>query len=132
MALLFGQLTHFEQAKAFLARLQASVQAVGDTTIAIGTDVIYAWGQEFGYYRNDKLARRDGGRFYLTASFEELAPTLPARLAEALPNGPESAVGAVEAVAGDIAVLAQQRAPVLTGNLRASIHLEMGPRSRVA
>lgn len=120
------------EALAWLRELQASVQAAGDTSVEIGVDesqAPYGWGMEFGEYRNGRLARRAGGAFYLTGAFQAVAPMVADAIAEALPRGPEAVRQAILAKGQQVLGLAQEKVPVLTGNLRQSLYAAEGGRA---
>lgn len=115
-----------EEAEALLERLGSGVEAAGRTKVRVGTDVVYAWGQHFGRYRSGRLARRDGGTFFLTDPFEQtIQSAIRPTLAAAMPQGATAVRNALLSLGMRLQSLAKPLAPVKTGNLRRSIHTEV-------
>jgi len=120
------------EATAALDRLAKAASALASRGVAIGSDLPYAWGQHWGYYRNAKLARRAGATLYLLTPMRANQDRIKTDLARALPDGPEAVQQTMDQITSDIVSQAQDLAPVKTGNLRASIHTEYRDTGRGA
>ena len=117
-----------EEAVALLNQLNAGAKEAGADSITVATSIVYAFGMEFGRYRSGRLARRAGGSFALTGSFQEVAPGLVAALAQAVPQGAAAVRQALTKAATDIQGLAAVRSPRVSGTLAASFTVIPGWR----
>ena len=112
------------QLEATMARLVRNDVLVGVSS----AEVPYAWGQETGVYRGGRLARRAGGAFFMRGALAVVGPSIAPALNEVIFQGPDAAERTLQAKGHELAAEAMLLAPVLTGNLRQSIHTETAPR----
>lgn len=109
-----------EAAEAYLRRLAEGVRPFNGGTIQIGTNKPWAWGLEFGRKRNGQLARRAGGTFALTSSFEAVKPRINPTIARTLDHDPAQAWGDLVGLAWEIHHGAVVKTPVVSGETRRS------------
>lgn len=117
-----------KEADALIAKLEGSAHAVGTTTVRIGTNVVYAWGIEFGRQRGGRLGRAAGGAMMLTNALARVAPTITPTLVPAMEQGEDATNKAMLGLGLKVEAFAKAATPVRTGNLRRSIHTVQGPR----
>ena len=110
-----------QQAQRYLSEREAVAFIVGERSAAVGTPIVYGWGMEFGRYRNDKLARKAGGAFYLTAAANAMRAQAPSRIARAFTGTPGAMLALISDLADEMIAIAKPRAPFLSGDLRKSI-----------
>ncbi|HEY8745167.1 MAG TPA: hypothetical protein VIU62_18915 [Chloroflexota bacterium] len=111
-----------------VAQLEATMARLSRNDVLVGTDMVYARGQETGFYRSGRLARRAGGAFFMQGALSIVGPTIAPAINAVIFQGPEAVERTLLAKGKELAVEAQARAPVLSGNLRQSIHTETAPR----
>lgn len=114
----------FAQAEELISRLEDGIKGAGSDSVSIQTAVVYAWGMEFGYYRNGKLARKAGGAFMLTGALDAVKPSYLAALPLALFIGRGAVQQALLKAAADIQARAATNAPRLTGTLSNSFQID--------
>jgi hypothetical protein len=118
--MLTATITGVADAVALIAKLQDGVAGLSGQSIAVGTSIVYAWGQEFGVYQSGRLARKAGPSLALTGAFAEFSPDVVPALAQALPLGAAAVQQVLMKTAVDIQGGAAVHAPRLTGTLAAS------------
>lgn len=105
-----------------LNNLREGASEIGLKRDSLASDLVYAYGQNYGRYRNGQLARRAGPTLYMEAGVKAIEDSAYDQLAAAIVNGPTAARQAWAVLMRRGVVAAQSQAPVLTGNLRSSIH----------
>lgn len=89
--------------------------------LRVGSDLVYAWGIETGRTRGGKVARKAGPANYLRGAQQRVEPTLRAKYAQAVEEGP-AAVDRVNDEAGRALVAAARSiVPAVSGRLKGSI-----------
>lgn len=117
------QILGIKEAQAYLRKLQGGARAVGTASVRVGSNLRYAWGNEFGRHKGGRLARRAGGSFALTGGFRSVQPRIRPAIVAALPQGPEAVMKALMRLAYDVVAATQPRTPVKSGTLRRSWHV---------
>lgn len=105
-----------------LENLNAGAKEIGLKRDSLSSDLAYAFGMNYGRYRNGQLARRAGPTLYMEAGVRAIEDSAYDQLAVAIIKGPASARQAWAVLMRRGVVTAQSEAPVLTGRLRSSIH----------
>jgi len=59
-------LTGVDELQQLIGRLRSSVTGLDGQSIAVATEIVYAYGIETGRYQSGRLARAAGGSFALT------------------------------------------------------------------
>jgi hypothetical protein len=104
-----------------LETMKEGIRRLGRIRILVGSNLKYAYGQEYGRHRGGRLARRAGGAYFLQKGFDSIRQSLASDVARAISaNGnvyDEVFKNALRAEA-----VAKENAPVKTGTLRRSLH----------
>lgn len=123
MAVLMVRLQGDRAALQLIEAIHQGARVAGQFRARIGSNLVYAYGIEFGRHRGGKLARRAGGLLYLTRAVQEVRRTLPAALARALLGGTAEVRQTLRAQAYRVEARAKTyETAVRTGTLRRSIH----------
>jgi hypothetical protein len=116
-------LSGHEKALSLLGLLRGASAEVGRTHISIGSGLPYTYWIEYGRYAGGRPGqRRAGPAHMLQAGLEEMERLAPDAVARNLERGPGVVRNALAGVAARGTDIARQRTPVVSGNLRASIH----------
>jgi hypothetical protein len=107
-----------------LALLREGVGELGLKKDRIASGLPYAAGQNYGRYRNGRLARRAGPTFYFEAGVTAIEDAAYDQLAAALPRGASAVRSAWSVLIKRGVTTAQRRAPIKSGDLRRSLHAE--------
>jgi hypothetical protein len=100
---------------------RAGCATISRRRLQIVADAVYAYGMETGHFASGKLARRAGGAFFMRDAVDSLRRSFTSSLAQAIPHG-SAAVHAAQDAETRVAVgVAQENAPVRSGNLRSRI-----------
>jgi hypothetical protein len=105
-----------------LDQISAGASEIGLRRDSIVSDVAYAYGQNYGFYRNGRLARRAGPTLFFEAGAAAIEASAYDQLAAALPYGRGAVRSAWAVLIRRGVTEAQRTAPVKTGTLRGSIH----------
>lgn len=103
----------------YLVELHKLVQQV--PRIFVGSDLVYAYGIEYGVTKSGRLARRAGGAFYLKGALDEIQGRVGSEIVNGLASG--NLRNAFLRLGLTTVTFAQARVPVRTGSLRRSIHM---------
>ena len=134
-----------KEAQAYLSKLHGGAKYMNGAVVQTGSNVVYAYGIEFGQKRKGGLARRAGGSFALTDAYKAVKPDIAREVRDALPGGPSAVLAALKALANDVLTGTKEKLkervyglpiPVgsrsgkakwrRTGTLRRSYHVEVG------
>ena len=122
-------LSGHEKTLSLLELLKGGAQEVGRTRIDVQTGLPYGHWIEEGYYLSGRPGRRRaGGAHMLQAGLDEMRRIAPYAIARNVERGPGAVRDALRGVAARGTDIARQRTPVVSGNLRASIHSTVGGR----
>jgi hypothetical protein len=117
------RVTGLEKATELLRDTQQGAAAVGRTRARIGSDLPYAHWINEGFYRSGRPGRRVAGPArFMEAGLERIRALLPAAIARNLERGPQTVERAISGVLGEGTKAAKAKTPVVSGNLRASLH----------
>lgn len=121
-------LTGVDELQALIGRLREAVTGLDGQSIAVATEIVYAYGIETGRYRSGRLARAVGGSFALTNAFAAHVSEVGPALAIALPLGIDATRQALTKVATDVQAGAAVGSPRLSGTLAAGFTVVPGWR----
>lgn len=117
------RVTGLEKVTDLLRDVQQGAAAVGRTRARIVSDVPYSHWIEEGFYRSGRPGRRAAGPArFMEAGLERIRGILPAAIARNLEKGPQVVEHAISGVLGEGTKAAKAKTPVVSGNLRASLH----------
>lgn len=117
------RVTGLERVTELLRDTQQAGAAVGRTHARIVSDRPYAHWIEEGFYRSGRPGRRAAGPArFMRAGLERIRGVLPAAIARNLEKGPQAVEHAISGVLGEGTKAAKAKTPVVSGNLRASLH----------
>src|SRR5689334_10853823 len=111
-----------DKVMAELDTIRAGVSEIGLKKDRIVSELPYAYGQNYGRYRNGRLARRAGPTLFFEAGVKAIEGAAVDQLAPALPRGVAAVRSAWAVLIRRGVTAAKQQAPVKTGRLRESIH----------
>jgi hypothetical protein len=126
------------EAEESFRRIVRGINTMAHTTAQIGTRLPYGYGQEYGRARlSGRLARKDGGVYFLNRALTEVLMDADRDLAEGLNRVTAPGAWVIVRLARWVRRLARSYAPVGTaaegdkhpGKLRRSIHIERGARA---
>lgn len=101
--------------------LQEGAQAHGDVRLVFGATLVYAFGQETGHHKGGRLARKDGGAWFIRDGYRQVAPSIPGRLASAVPRGEAAVKRIYKGIGDDLVGAGRARVPVRSGDLSRDI-----------
>ena len=117
------RVTGLERAVELLRETQEAGAAVGRTHARIVSDKPYAHWIEEGFYRSGRPGRRAAGPArFMAAGLARVQAQLPAAIARNIEKGPQAVEHAISGVLGEGTKAAKAKTPVVSGNLRASLH----------
>jgi hypothetical protein len=130
MAISVGvRITGLKEARALFGRMAAGAAALGGARIGVVATEPYSFWIEEGRYAGGRPGQTRAVH-YMQRALDEILPTVPSRLGNAMLLGPERARAEADAVGRDIATRAQQLVTVKSGRLRASIRPNRGQSLR--
>jgi hypothetical protein len=110
-----------------LENLRAGASEIGLKHDSLSSPLEYAFGQNYGEYRNGQLARRAGPTYFFESGIKAIEDSAYDQLAPAIVQGSTQARQAWAVLMRRGVVAAQNAAPVKTGRLRRSIHSADAP-----
>ena len=116
------KLEGLDKASNRLAQLREAFRSFGGKTVLVGSNLVYAYGIEFGKTRSGRLARRVGGAFMLRNALNEIRPQVDDVLRSALSGNVPDLGSALYKLGLRLQTIAQGQTPVRTGSLRRSMH----------
>ena len=116
------KLDGLDKATARLNALKESFRSFGGKTVLVGSNLVYAYGIEFGKTRSGRMARRAGGAFMLRNALNAIRPEVDDVFRGALSGNVPDLGMALYKLGLRLQSLAQGQTPVKTGSLRRSMH----------
>lgn len=121
-------LTGVDELQQLIGRLRESIDGLDGQSIAVATEIVYAYGIETGRYRSGRLARAVGGSFALTNAFAAHTADVGPALALALWLGKDAVRQSLVKIATDVQGGAATGSPRVSGTLAASFTVVPGWR----
>jgi hypothetical protein len=109
------------QALKYLVEQESRARAFNHIRVLVGSNLVYAFGIEFGKTRSGRLARRAGGAFMLTNALKLIRPEIADIFARAGTAAFDFGM-ALYKLGLRVQTLAMGETPVKTGSLRRSMH----------
>jgi hypothetical protein len=121
MMKLSATLTGIKEALKYLADQESRARSFNRVRVLVGSNLVYAYGIEFGKHRNGRLARRAGGAFMLTNALKAVRPEIADIFSRMGTSGFDFAM-ALYRLGLRLQTIAMGNTPVRTGSLRRSMH----------
>lgn len=116
------RLEGLQKATTQLERYRAAFREFSGKSVLVGSNLVYAYGIEFGRTRSGRLARRAGGAFMLSNALNEIRPSVNDILRSALAGDVPNLGDALYKLGLRLQTIAMGQTPVRTGSLRRSMH----------
>lgn len=104
-----------------LHTLQEGAKANDGVRLIFGATLVYAFGQETGRHKGGRLARKDGGAWYIRDAYRKVRPTIAPRLASAVPRGEAAVKRMYKAIGDDLVGASREIVPYKSGDLSRDI-----------